>query len=73
MVRWFRPNGERIKFGDNVNFVFESHDLQHASPATISRMGVIFLSEEDVDVEVGWNFTLVEFIHSLQSLRRYIE
>jgi len=44
------PNGERIKFADNVNFVFESHDLQHASPATISRMGMIFLSEEDIDV-----------------------
>jgi dynein heavy chain 2 len=31
--------GERIKFLDNVNFIFETHDLQHASPATISRMG----------------------------------
>lgn len=45
------PNGERIKFGDNVNFVFESHDLQFASPATISRMGMIFLSEKDVMVD----------------------
>lgn len=45
------PNGERIQFGNNVNFVFESHDLQHASPATISRMGMIFLSEEDVDIK----------------------
>lgn len=44
------PNGERIKFGDNVNFVFETHDLQFASPATVSRMGMIFLSEEDADV-----------------------
>jgi dynein heavy chain 2 len=45
------PNGERIQFGSNVNFVFESNDLQFASPATISRMGMIFLSEEDVDVQ----------------------
>ena len=44
------PNGERIKFNSNVNFIFESHDLQFASPATVSRMGMIFLSEEDVDV-----------------------
>lgn len=44
------PNGERIKFLDNVNFVFETHDLQFASPATISRMGMIFLSEEDIDI-----------------------
>ncbi|GAB5365644.1 hypothetical protein AAMO2058_001075600 [Amorphochlora amoebiformis] len=45
------PNGERIQFGSNVNFIFESHDLQFASPATISRMGMILLSEEDVDVK----------------------
>jgi dynein heavy chain 2 len=44
------PNGERIKFGSNVNFIFETHDLQFASPATVSRMGMIFLSEEDVDI-----------------------
>lgn len=33
------PNGERISFGNNVNFVFETHDLKFASPATVSRMG----------------------------------
>ena len=36
------PSGERIQFGPNVNFLFESHDLSCASPATISRMGMIF-------------------------------
>ena len=35
-------SGERIQFGPNVNFIFETHDLSHASPATISRMGVVF-------------------------------
>ncbi|XP_055023019.1 cytoplasmic dynein 2 heavy chain 1 [Boleophthalmus pectinirostris] len=43
-------SGERIQFGPNVNFLFETHDLKSASPATISRMGMIFLSDEDVDV-----------------------
>lgn len=33
------PNGERINFGNNVNFLFETHDLRFASPATVSRMG----------------------------------
>jgi len=33
-----------------VNFLFETHDLKYASPATISRMGLIFLSDDDVDV-----------------------
>ena len=44
------PNGERISFGSNVNFLFETHDLKFASPATVSRMGMIFLSDEDLDV-----------------------
>ena len=42
------PTGERISFGRNVNFIFETNDLQYASPATISRMGMILLSNEDL-------------------------
>jgi len=45
------PNGERISFGNNVNFLFETHDLRFASPATISRMGMIFLSDEDIEAK----------------------
>ncbi|KAM9321467.1 cytoplasmic dynein 2 heavy chain 1 [Gastrophryne carolinensis] len=44
------PSGERIQFGPNVNFIFETHDLSSASPATISRMGMIFMSDENTDV-----------------------
>ena len=44
------PNGERIAFGSNVNFIFETNDMKYASPATVTRLGMIFLSEEDVDV-----------------------
>ncbi|OQR67050.1 cytoplasmic dynein 2 heavy chain 1-like [Tropilaelaps mercedesae] len=43
------PSGERIQFGPNVNFLFETHDLSHASPATISRMGIIHLSAENMN------------------------
>ena len=45
------PSGDRIQFGPNVNFLFETDDLSCASPATISRMGMIFLSDEDTDVK----------------------
>lgn len=45
------PSGERIQFGPNVNFLFETNDLSCASPATVSRMGMIFLSDEDTDVK----------------------
>lgn len=33
------PNGERIQFGANVNFIFECDSLTYASPATVSRCG----------------------------------
>ena len=33
------PSGERVQFGSNVNFIFETHTLTFASPATITRMG----------------------------------
>ena len=44
------PNGERINFGNNINFIFETHEMKYASPATVSRLGMIFLSDEDVDI-----------------------
>ncbi|KAJ3052006.1 Cytoplasmic dynein 2 heavy chain 1 [Rhizophlyctis rosea] len=44
------PNGERIQFGPNVNFIFETHNLKFASPATVSRMGMIYLSDEALDI-----------------------
>ena len=45
------PNEERIQFGTNANLIFETDNLRFASPATISRLSAIFLSEEDVDVK----------------------
>ncbi|KAL6730872.1 hypothetical protein Aduo_001798 [Ancylostoma duodenale] len=55
------PSGERIQFGSNVNFLFETDSLQFASPATVSRMGMIFISEEDVsakEIVTQWTKTL---------------
>ncbi|PRP81711.1 hypothetical protein PROFUN_10811 [Planoprotostelium fungivorum] len=45
------PSGERIQFYTNVNFIFETHSLRWASPATVSRMGTIFLADEDMDTQ----------------------
>ena len=43
------PSGERIQFpSPGVNFIFETNDVTPASPATISRMGIIFMTESDV-------------------------
>ncbi len=46
------PNGDRISLGRNINFIFETCDLTYASPATISRMGLIHLSIEDIKLDL---------------------
>ncbi|KAF2362508.1 ATPase dynein-related AAA domain [Trinorchestia longiramus] len=67
------PSGERIQFGPNVNFLFETHDLSCASPATISRMGMIFLSEEDTNVELVVDSWLNERENDQDYLAQYIK
>lgn len=54
------PSGERIQFGPNVNFLFETHDLSCASPATISRMGMIFMRSVYLDEYVTLSITYVQ-------------
>ena len=43
-------NGERIKIKSHVKVLFEVEDLSKASLATVSRLGVIYLSP----TELGW-------------------
>ena len=47
------PNGERIQFGSNVNFIFETHSLAFASPATVSRCGMIYLSDDPLALKAA--------------------
>jgi dynein heavy chain len=44
-------NGDRIPMVDNVKLMFEVEDLRNASPATVSRAGIIYVSESDLDWE----------------------
>ena len=45
------PNGERIKLNPaTMRMLFEVSDLAAASPATVSRCGMVFVSPE----ELGW-------------------
>ena len=43
-------NGERIKLKTSMKMLFEVGDLDVASPATVSRLGVVFLTPADL----GW-------------------
>ncbi|KOX76673.1 Cytoplasmic dynein 2 heavy chain 1 [Melipona quadrifasciata] len=37
------PNGVGVKLGPRTKFIFETHKLDDASPATVSRLGVVHL------------------------------
>ncbi len=43
-------NGERIRLKPSMRLLFEVHDLQQASPATVSRLGVVYFAPESL----GW-------------------
>lgn len=40
------PNGERLSLPPNVRIMFEVHDLKYATPATVSRCGMVWFSED---------------------------
>jgi dynein heavy chain 1 len=39
------PNGERLKIPSSVRFLFEVDNLEHATPATVSRCGMIWVED----------------------------
>ena len=41
-------NGDRLPMTDNVRLLFEVQDLRNASPATVSRAGIVFVSATDL-------------------------
>ena len=43
-------NGQRIKLRAQMRMLFEVEDLKVASPATVSRCGMVYLTPE----ELGW-------------------
>ncbi|KAK7201652.1 dynein heavy chain [Novymonas esmeraldas] len=46
-------NGERIRIPDTISLLFEVQDLRVASPATVSRCGMVYVDEECLDD--GWS------------------
>lgn len=43
-------NGQRIKLRPQMRMLFEVQDLRVASPATVSRCGMVYLTQE----ALGW-------------------
>lgn len=44
------PNGERLSIPDNVRILFETHDLRFATLATVSRCGMLWFSEDVLNI-----------------------
>ncbi|TPX31992.1 hypothetical protein SmJEL517_g04802 [Synchytrium microbalum] len=42
------PNGERIRLQKHVALLFEVGDLQYASPATVSRCGMVYMDPKNL-------------------------
>lgn len=45
------PSGERLQIPPNVRIMFEVETLRYATQATVSRCGMVWFSEEVINVE----------------------
>ena len=41
-------SNERIPLTDSMRLIFEVDSLKHATPATVSRAGILYLNDTDV-------------------------
>ncbi|OMJ85003.1 hypothetical protein SteCoe_13780 [Stentor coeruleus] len=55
------PSGEVIKLTDPMTMMFEVEDLKEASPATVSRCGMVYLEPH----RLGWPCLLASYINTL--------
>ena len=46
------PNGERLNLPPNVRIMFEVETLKYATPATVSRCGMVWFNEDTVSTEM---------------------
>ncbi|OHT13633.1 Dynein heavy chain family protein [Tritrichomonas foetus] len=58
------PNNERIQLGPEVKLIFEVDDLSQASPATVSRAGMVYFDPSCLTWEAIVDSTLNEIEHS---------
>ncbi|XP_060580911.1 dynein axonemal heavy chain 10-like isoform X1 [Ruditapes philippinarum] len=47
-------NGERIRLQKHCAMLFEVYDLQYASPATVSRCGMVYVDPKNLGYEPFW-------------------
>jgi dynein heavy chain len=60
-------NAERIPMTDNTKMVFEVGNLDNASPATVSRCGIVYVSESDLN----WEPLIETWLRDRQETKSY--
>ena len=60
-------NAERIPMIDITKMVFEVENLNNASPATVSRCGIVYVSESDLN----WEPLIETWLKDRQELKQY--
>ena len=61
------PSGERLSIPDNVRIILEVDSLEQATPATVSRCGMIWFSADTISSEMCLEHLMGE-LHQLKSL-----
>jgi dynein heavy chain, axonemal len=63
-------SNERVPLSDAMRMVFEINSLKNATPATVSRAGILFINESDV----GWRPFMESWVHARpdQSEKTYL-
>ncbi|XP_048641449.1 dynein axonemal heavy chain 10 isoform X3 [Marmota marmota marmota] len=56
-------NGERIRLQEHCALLFEVGDLQYASPATVSRCGMVYVDPKNLKYQPYWK----KWVHQIQN------
>lgn len=64
------PNGERLRLPGNVRIIFETASLDYATPATVTRCGMVYFNREGVTNDMVFQHNLFRFGSAVRDVSR---